>query len=510
MLSFPVVQSRFYTGPPEKSTRSCFMGRKSVLAFFILLFIATSCLHSQEDTDTRRKAANAIDSQRFAEALQILTPFLKTHPTDVSAWTLQGLALNGLGKTKESLLSFDHALVIDKAYLPALEAASQTAYLHGDPSAMKYVKSLLATSPDNEIANAMAGALAYQSHDCKSANEYFEHSQKAVYQSPTAISEFADCQLKSEKKQEALATLSHGIQLHPHSGQLKYNLAIVQMQLHDFNGAIATLAPLSDAKDSELLNLLASAYAHANRPDDAFSMLEKAIQIDPAKESNYLDLAILCLDHSQENRAVTAASAGLVTIPRSASLYLIRGVAYAQLAQYDKAEHDFTAATELEPNQPHSTIAMSLLYSDKNDPQKEKELLEKQLRATPNDAVANYLLADLFIRSGAMPGQAEYDKAQNHLAKSLEAKPDSAEAQVLMGKLLEQQHDFSGALKHIQLALAIEPENRAALNREFILLRKLHRDQEANEALSRLRSLVNQEIQREVNIGQVRINSQSH
>lgn len=457
----------------------------------------------------RRKAADAIASKQFTNALQILTPFLKAHPNDVSAWTLQGLALNGLGEIKESLTSFDHALLIDKAYLPALEAASQTAYLHGNPAAMKYVKRLLAISPDNEIANAMAGALAYQSHDCKSADEYFERSQEAVYQSPTAVSEFADCQLKSEKNQEALATLSHGIQVHPQSGQLKYNLAVVQMQLHDFNAAIATLTPLSDEKDAELLNLLASAYTHANRPDDAFNVLEKAIQVDPSKESNYLDLAILCLDHNQESRAVTAAAAGIVTIPRSASLYLIRGVAYAQLAQYDKAENDFTAAAELEPNQPHSTIAMSLLYSDKNDPQKEKELLEKQLRATPNDAVANYLLADLLIRSGAMPGQAEYNEAQNHLTKSLAAKPDSAEAQVLMGKLLEQQHDFPGALKHIQLALAIEPENRAALNREFILLRKLHRDQEASVALNKLRSLVNQELQREVNVGQVRINAQS-
>jgi Flp pilus assembly protein TadD len=93
--------------------------------------------------------------------------------------------------------------------------------------------------------------------------------------------------------------------------QLKYNLAIAQLRSHHPVEAIKILSPLAGAKDSGLLNLLASAYTQANRPDDAFRTLEDAILVNPKEESNYMDLAILCLEHQQKKRSVIAATAGI-------------------------------------------------------------------------------------------------------------------------------------------------------------------------------------------------------
>ena len=451
------------------------------------------------------RAAAAVSARQFSDAMQILEPLLKQHPRDPRLWTLRGLALDGLGQTKASLTSFDHALVIQPSFLPALEGASQAAYLHGDPAAMHYVHRLLVAAPENPVANAMAGALAYQVHDCANSEKYFKQSGEAVYQSTNGLAEFADCLLKSNRADDAAQLLSRGVELHPESVQLKYNLAVAELQDHKPEEAVGVLAPLSEVKDSELLNLLASAYIQVNRPDDAFRTLEAAIEISPMDESNYLDLAILCLEHNQEERSVAAATAGIARIPKPASLYLIRGVAYAQLAQYDKAESDFVAAAQIEPNQPHSTIAMSLLYSDRNQLHKEKELLNRQLKATPNDAVTNYLLADLLIRSGAEPGQPAFQEAETHLARSLKSKPDSAEAQILMGRLLEQQGDLPEALKHYDLALATEPDNRSALDRKFVLLRKLHRNQDASEVLIHLKRVLNGELKQGGSGAQVRV-----
>jgi tetratricopeptide (TPR) repeat protein len=447
-----------------------------------------------QESEAMHRAAAAVSARQFNNALQILQPLLKQYPRDPRLWTLHGLALAGLDQTKASLASFDHALLIQPSFLPALEGASQTAYLHGDPAAMHYVRKLLAAAPENPVANAMAGALAYQAHDCSNSDKYFQQSREAVFQSTNALAEFADCLLKSNRADEAAQVLTRGVELHPESIQLKYNLAVAELQDHKPEQAISVLAPLSAVRDSGLLNLLASAYIQTNQPDDAFRTLEAAIEISPTDETNYLDLAILCLEHNQEDRSVAAATAGIARIQKPASLYLIRGVAYAQLAQYDKAESDFVAAAQIEPDQPHSTIAMSLLYSDRNQLDKEKELLNRQLKTTPDDAVTNYLLADLLIRSGAEPGQPAFEEAEAHLARSLKSKPDSAEAQILMGKLLEQQSDLPGALKHYDLALATEPENRSALDRKFVLLRKLHRNQDAAEVLARLKLVLNSEL----------------
>jgi tetratricopeptide (TPR) repeat protein len=480
------------------------VGRSIGLLLGLLLAVAQAT--GQADLAQRREAGTAISAHKFQDAIQILSGLIKSNPRDASLWTLQGVAFSGLGDEKQSLASFDTAIQLDPEFVPALEGAAQTAYLHRSPQAARYVQKLLVIAPGNTVANAMAGALSYQSHECLNAVKHFKISEGEVYKSPNALSEFADCLLKDNAPDEAAEVLSRGVQLHPDSVELNYNLAVVELQLHHPADAIQILEPLSAEKDAALLNLLASSYTQAGRPDDAFRTLEDAIRINPQEQFNYLDLAILCLEHNQENLSIEAASAGIARINKPTSLYLIRGVAYAQLAQYDKAEGDFAAAARIDPNQDHSTIAMSLLYSERNQPVKEKQLLIRHLQSTPNDAVANYLLADLLMRSGAEPGKPEFTDAEKHLQKSLAVKPDSAEAQILMGKLLEQQKDFAGALSHFEAALRIEPNNQAALDQDFLILRKLHRNQDAAVVLIRLKAVLSSQLAQEQANAQVRVN----
>lgn len=473
-----------------------------------LALLCTMQALAEDYSSARHAVASAIMSQNYNRALTLLSPLLSAHPQDPSLWTLRGVALDRLGHTHESLASFNRALSIDKNYTPALEGASQEAYLHDDPHASQYLQRLLSVTPQNQVANAMAAALAYQSNNCPAALSYFRLSGQEVYRNEHALSEFADCLVRAEQFDDAVQLLQRGSQLHPESVQLKYNLAVALLRDHRPEEAVNILEPLAGEKDSGLLNLLASSYIQVNRPDDAFRALENAILISPKDQSNYLDLAILCLEHHQENRSVVAATAGIARIPDASSLFLIRGVAYAQLADYDKAESDFSTAARLQPNQPHSTIAMSLLYSDRNQLNKEKALLQKQLKLTPDDAVTNYLLADLLIRQGAQPGQPEFSEARAALARSLAAKPDSAEAQILMGKICEQQGSLAQALSHYQSALKVEPDNRSALDREFILLRKLGKNAEAAAVLDHLKSVLNNELKQEQAASQVRLNPQ--
>jgi tetratricopeptide (TPR) repeat protein len=481
------------------------MANTPIVVLVCMLGLWISPARAQGASSTRRDVAAALSARQYAQALRLLAPLLQTSPKDASLWTLRGVALDGQGRAAESLASFNHALALDSNFTAALEGAAQTAYLHNDPNALRYVENLLARVPENEIANAMAGAITYQSHECDRSVTYFERSKNQVYLDRRAVDEFADCLLKQQQSQEAVAVLSRAVELYPKSVQFKYNLAVAELQNHQAADAVDVLSPLSSIEDADMLNLLAHAYEQAKRPDDAFRVLENAIDLSPQNETNYLDLAILCLEHYQEERSVMAATSGIARMPKAASLYLIRGVAYAQLAKYDKAESDFTAAAELDPNQPHSTIAMSLLYSDRNELDKEKALLIRQIHVTPNDAVTNYLLADLLIRSGASPNQPDFEKALMHLGRSLAARPDSAEAQLLMAKLLTQAERYGDALSHIDVALSVEPNNQSALNRKFVLLRKLHRNAEATQVLDRLKSVLNDDLTRENSASKMRV-----
>jgi len=470
----------------------------------IVLFVTTYAA-GQDDSSSRHLVAGYISSRQYSEALEHVEELIQAHSGDASLWTLQGVALDGLGRTAESLASFDHALLIDSAYLPALEGASQTAYLHHDPKAMQYVTRLLTADHQNKVAHAMAGVLYYDRHDCPQSIIHFRESEDTVYRSSNALSEFTDCLLEKGAATEATEALSRGLDQNTASTQIRYNLAVAELADHNPTKAIEVLSSLPRPDDSDFLNLLAEAYVEAERPDDAFRTLEDAITLKPDEERNYLDLAILCLEHNKEDLAVSVSSTGITKIPAAASLYLIRGMAYAQLAQYVDAERDFQAAARIEPDQPHSTIAMSLLFSDRNQIDKEKDLLLHQIKVTPNDAVTNYLLADLFMRQGAEPGQPAFAQAKTYLARSLKSKPASAEAQVLMCELLEEEGDLEGALDHSEAALKLDPTNREALYRSFIILQKLHRKQEASDALSRLRAVLEHGLKKGGASGQMKI-----
>jgi tetratricopeptide (TPR) repeat protein len=482
------------------------MSLNRLFLFLGAIFLLAPSAHSKDYSEARKAVAVAVSAHQNAQALRLLEPLLKAHPQDPSLWTLRGMALDTPEQTKESVDSFDKALSIDKSYLPALKGASQTAYLRGDPRASQYVQRLLAVAPANEVANAMAAAIAYDAKDCAGSIQHFERSGDEVVRNSSALAEFADCLSRQGRWSQASQVLARGLQLHPQSVQIKYNLALVQIRDHHAADAIQVLEPLSGAKDSQLLNLLASAYTQVNRPDDALRTLEDAILISPTDETNYLDLAILCLEHNYENRSVVAASAGISRIPNATTLYLIRGVAYAQLADYENAEKDFTAAAQIDPNQSHSTIAMSMLYSNRNQVDKEKALLVQQLKTTPNDAVANYLMADILFREGAEPGQPQFEEARVDLARSLTAQPDSPEAQTLMGTLCQLEDKLPEALDHFNLALKVEPDNRSALNHELMLLRKLHRNGEATAVGEHLKLLLSNQVQRERAATQVRLN----
>ena len=88
--------------------------RDSSISLLLLVSLLASPVIGQESDATHRAAA-AISAHQYKDALQILDPLLKQHQRDTRLWTLRGLALDGLGQTKDSLASFDHALLDRKS-----------------------------------------------------------------------------------------------------------------------------------------------------------------------------------------------------------------------------------------------------------------------------------------------------------------------------------------------------------------------------------------------------------
>jgi len=81
----------------------------------------------------------------------------------------------------------------------------------------------------------------------------------------------------------------------------------------------------------------------------AVELLRRVIQQDPGDPEGYLRFAALANENGSFSTGITMLDVGLGALPGSAPLYMVRGVLYSQLADYERAVADFARANELDP-----------------------------------------------------------------------------------------------------------------------------------------------------------------
>jgi len=429
----------------------------------------------------------AIGAGHYDEAVKLADASLQTSPRNPWLWTMRGVALDGMGNSAESLKSLDKALALDPKYVPALKAASQFSYRRHNARASEYLNRLLAIRPDEPAANAMAGVLDFEAHNCARAIPHFEKSAQLVLNDETSATEYAACLVDEHRSAESVSILDQALRLRPSSHNLRYDLAVSQVESGHSADALSTLQA-SDDIDSGMLNLRASIESTAGNPAAAFADLGRAADMSPLEERNYLDMALLCLDHDQDQRAVNSLTLGISHLPKAAALYAVRGIAYAQMSKYEESAQDFAQATELDPQGSFGKAAHTVLDMETNKPEVAKQSLLKQLEKDPNDPEANTLLADLLLHENAAPSTPEFAQAKAAVTRALNGRPDSIDALNLMGRIEYDDDHLVDALPYLERAYKVDPQNHATLNQLLLIYRKLGRKEDAVRVADQLKS----------------------
>ena len=461
----------------------------AVLAVFLL----TNPAWPQQEGDAA--LLMAMNAHRYGDAVSMADASLKSRPGDPWLLTVRGMALEGEGDSTASLASYDRALRTNPGYLPALKAAAQLTYRRHDARAAEYLRRLLAADAEEPAAHAMAGVLAFEAHDCREAIVHFEAARSVAMGSETSASEYAACLAEEHRAAAAVEVLEQARRNFPASRNLRYDLALAQTEKGDAEAALATLTPADD-DDPGILNLRASLEEQAGHLDAAFRDLKRAVELNPKEPRNYIDMALLCLDHEQEQRAADVMTVGLRYLPDNASFYAIRGVAEAQLSKLEEAEKDFARAAELDPKSPFGQSANTILYVEREQPAQAELSLRRQVRARPNDPTANTLLADLLLHEGAAPGKPEWEATKAAVARALRARPDSVDALNLQGRIDFDEDQPDAALEVLEHARRLDPDNLTTLNRLLLIDRKLGRQEEAKSVAEQLKNLLSAETRR--------------
>lgn len=453
---------------------------------FALVFLAAG----QTQPDPTHAAMADIRAGKYEDARSIIQSGLKQTPQDSRLWTLDGLALARMGKKRESLSSYERALAIAPDYLAALEGAAEMAYQLRSPRAVPVLRHLLELKPNDETAHGMLAAIAFNAGDCQTAVEEFGLSQAVIASQVIALQEYGSCLVKLKRPEEAIPIFKWLTELQPNDEKARYNLAVVDSLAGHYSDVIAILQQSgAERPRGESLDLLAEAYEAIGNTPKAVATLREAIVANPATPKYYLDFANLCLTHAAYQVGIDMLNAGLGRMPDSAPLFLARGVLYIQLGEYDKSERDFANAERLNSHLEAAADARGLAELQRNDLSQAETTIAARLRAQPNNAFLNYLMAETLVRRGTTAGTPEFNKAVMCAEKAVRIQNDFALARDVLSRLYLQQGKVEEAIQQSRRAIAEDPSDQTAVYHLILALRKANRTSEVPELSKKLAAL---------------------
>jgi len=477
--------------------RASLMFRAGLIAGFALAWILP--VRAQDAKVSISIIESLIRSQQYDQALKTLKVGLRGNPNDFKLWTLEGICLALQGNDNEAVAAFDRAIRISPNYPPALKGEVQILYKTGDRRAIPLLERMLKSDPGDVAGHAMLGMLEKHVGDCHAAVSQFLLSKEAIADDPASLEAYGYCLFKLNQSADAIPVFRQLIPLLPGRTYPSYDLAVLLVATHDNEEAIKVLEPLliPDQTDPDILNLASQAYEATGNTPKAVALQRQAIVLNPTDPANYVMFAVLCLTHDSFQVGIDMLDAGLKRISDNSSLYLSRGVLYAQLGEYDKAEADFKLAEQLDTTQSIGAYAGDLTILQKNDPDKALARVREQLKAHPDDPRFRLLLAQLIINKAPEPRSPAFNEAMQDALAAAKSKPDSVEAHNQLASMYMSLNEYERAIKECRTALQYDPANETAMYHLVISLRHSGHNDELPPLVKRLSEMHRESLRQE-------------
>ncbi|MGC2403842.1 MAG: tetratricopeptide repeat protein [Acidobacteriaceae bacterium] len=409
-----------------------------------------------------------IRAHDYTQALHAIESGLRESPADVRLLTLEGIVLSLQGSRPEALAAFDKALKLSPKNRAALRGEAEILYEAQDQRALPVLKQILSVDPKDQTANEMLAIVEVKQGDCRAANEHFLLSEPAPDSHPDSLKAYGYCLMQEKEPGAAVSVFERLAAIFPADSYPKYDLAVALLEARRNDEALKVLQPLlaANPSDPDILSLASEAYEAQGDTPKAVDLLRRAIVLNPAVPGYYVAFAAICLDHDSYDVGIDMINAGLAHIPDDPTLFLSRGLLYAQLAQFDKAEADFNHADQLDSKQSVSAYFNDLAEISKNNPEKALSDVRSQLKSHPDSASLHYLLAKLLRDQGGPT-----DEAIQAAREALKLKPNMVEARNLLAGIYIDSGKYDLATDQCRLALKDSPSDQTAMFHLIIALR---------------------------------------
>ncbi len=398
------------------------------------------------------------------------------------------MATAGMGDLPQALLAYQHALKLSPAYLPALEGAAQTEFQMGRDGAKPLLLKILAQRPDDPTSHALLGVLEYRKKNCEDAIGHFQKATTIIASQPGALSEYGLCLAALGHSEDAIGVFAQALAQEPAKPEARYNLALAQWNAHHAEDALKTLQPLIDSSsaDDDVLTLAADILDSENNTPRALAVLRQAILANPKKVEPYLQFATLSYDHASPQVGVDILNAGLTQLPKEPRLYLVRGILLTQLGQFTNAADDFGTASKLDPQLSFLGVAKGLVKSQQYKSVEALAEFRAAVKAHPNEAYAQYLLAEALQLENTPAGSPGYKEELAAAIRAVKLDPNLVVARDLLSSVYLEYGQIDQAIEQSRAAIAIDPNDQQAVYHLILALRKTNQKDQIPPLLKRL------------------------
>ena len=228
--------------------------------------------------------------------------------------------------------------------------------------------------------------------------------------------------------------------------------------------------------------LLATTQVYTNEPAKAIELLQTL----PSSPSVLYLLGFAHLKVGDREKARQYLDESLPAAITPAQAALLRGKAHYDATLFDDAIAEYRKARELDPSLPGLSLELArALISVRDNDAAEKEL-RAILKKQPKDAEAAYHLGALLVLQGK---EAE---AEPLLEIARAARPDGWGAYFYLGRAKLQRNDPTAAVKLLDKANELNPDDATVLYQLSRALKAAGRDADARKASARVAELKRQ------------------
>lgn len=341
------------------------------------------------------KAQKLHSEGKLPDAIQCYEAILKEAPHNSLALKNLGLAYAQSGEMRQAI----HYL--NKAIEQNPEDASQhnnlaNAYrkVHETEKAIDHYQKALQIVPDYAQAhNNLAAVYALKGNYLKA----LDHYKQAVHSEPDFVEAHFNLGLlllKNNQLEAAEKQFQNVLALNPHHGHAQSLLAVIFLSRDELDKAKKGFKKIIEQhpEDLEALTNLGVIALKQEKAQQAIDYFTRALSIDNQYIEARNNLASTFMHHDRFENALMHYDELLKQDPHNIEYHYNSGVAQMALGHLNEAIHHFEQVLQVDEEHFAALNNLAAIYSRLNQKDKARELLQRAVKANPNDSSSRHML----------------------------------------------------------------------------------------------------------------------